>query len=383
MKKQVYTLLVLSFAFSIIADFVSCSPVKFAVEQEPAKAYGPNIVMPVSCSSGLCLQHHSDTKIAGPGKADIIFILDNGGSVADVQGRIAAQFSNFLNSISTIDYRIGIMTTDISSQISDTPYNLNGNPALQDGRLVKLTNGQYFITPQTPDPQGTFAANIHRPETDVCLANNYQDSHCPSQDPRGIYAANLMVNSNYQNFLRPNVQTTFVIISDDDERNSTDLSKYGYPQGANDSPATLISNFASHFPGKKLKVSALVIKPGDIACYNDRYGRNGNPDLFGHYANIYASLVSQTGGVLGSICSNDFTAELGAIATGMDGSEQVTSADFVCQPYKNKYQIKFLNTDGSNAPATTVTPDFSNRKLQFASPLPANVKAVIDYDCQV
>jgi len=386
--KKAYSILILTFAVLILTDFVSCSPVQFAKEQPPAQNSGPNIVNPVSCSNGLCLQHHQDTITSGPAKADILFIVDNGGSVSDVQASIASRFSSFIQGLSGIDYRIAITTTDVSSLASDTPGNfpsaVNSNGALQDGKLIQFSTGDFFITSQTPNPQGVFGSNIQRPETANCVASNYQDSQCPSQDPRAIYAANLFVGANYNAFLRANVPTTFVIISDDDERNTQDLAPYGYPQGSNDLPSTLVSNFASHFPSNTLTVSALVIKPGDSACYNARNGRNGNPNLFGHYANIYAQLVNQTAGVLGSICAPDYAAELGAIAAAIPAAEQVSSFKLACQPYNSAYQLQFTNkNDGSAAASIPATLDPNQPTIHLSSPIPANVNVVVSYDCQV
>src|SRR5687767_12360496 len=50
--------------------------------------------------------------------ADILFIVDNSGSMADDQRRIAASFDVFINELSQVaiaDYQIAVVTTDLST----------------------------------------------------------------------------------------------------------------------------------------------------------------------------------------------------------------------------------------------------------------------------
>ncbi len=385
MNKQTSSLLVLSFAFLLLADFVSCSPVQFTKDQIAPQPTGTNIVTPVACTSGICIQSHTDTTTGPVAQANVLFILDTSGSTTDIQSNLPNYLSGFVQNLSGIDYRIGLITTDTSSSVSDTKNNYadsaNDGGALQDGRLVQLSDGSFFLTPQSSTTQISVPQIAQ--SASACIASNYNASICLSDDPRGIFAANLMVSANSNGFIRAGAPTTFIIISDADERNSTSLSAYGFPQDAQDAPASLVSNFQGAFPSTPFRVDALVVEPGDSACYNQRSNRNGNPLIFGFNAPIYASLVQQTGGVLGSICNSNFTAQIGTIPSAVPPGSQIPFLTLACRPYQDKYTLTFTDLNGSPVTSIPSTPDLANKKINLSTPLPSNRKVVLSYDCEV
>lgn len=354
----------------------SCAPVKFSGGADPTSQN-----VQTQCQNNSCVKNHTDQLVINKQPADILFVVDDSGSVADVQANIASRFSSFMQQVSNLDYRIGIITTDVSSNVSDTvnnpPAPTNRNGALQDGKLIEVDNlGNYFITPQLPNPGALFAQTIQLPESQTCAQSGY--TTCPSGDPRGIFAANLLVTANYNSFLRPNAPLTIVIVSDSDERNSGTLANQGFPQGTNDLPATLISNVQTAFPGKPLQVDAIIVGPTDTACYNARYHRNGNPYLFAWYAPIYASLVAQTGGVLGSICAPDYGQLLNNIGTGVTQQSQIMT--LACRPIGDQYQVTF-----SPQPATPINPqaNWSNNQISFDQTIPPGTTVTVTYNCSM
>lgn len=354
----------------------SCAPVKFS-GGDPTTTN-----VEVRCDNNSCVNSHTDQLVINKQPADILFIIDNSGSISDVQANIASRFSAFMQQISHLDYRIGISTTDISSQISDTPANppapINRNGALQDGKLIAVdTVGNYFITPQLPNPAALFAQTIQLPESQTCVQSGY--TNCGSSDPRAIFAANLMVMNNYNSFLRDDAPLTIIIVSDSDERNSGSLTFR--PQGPNDQPTAFLSNLQSRYPNKPVTVDALVIGPNDTACYNQRDHRNTNnppynPYLFGWYAPIYASLVSQTNGVLGSICASDYAQQLGQIGAGVNQQSQIMT--LACRPVGDKYNVAF-----SPQPPNAITPhaDWNTNQISFDQPIPTDTTVTVTYDC--
>ena len=385
MNKKAYSILVASFALLVLADFVSCSPVQFEKQQLAPQNAGPAIVSPVSCTGGVCTQHHQDTTTGANPQANILFILDTSGSTTDIQASLASNLSGFVNGLSGVDYRIGLITTDVSSVASDTKNNfpdaVNLSGALQDAKLVALSSGSNFLTPQSASTE--ISAPQIAQAASACVSSHYNAAACLSDDPRAIFAANLFVSGNSGGFIRSGVPTTFVIISDADERNSNSLAPYGYPQGTADAPNTFISNFHGAFPGTPLRVDTLVVQPGDSGCYDQRHGRDGNPLIYGFYAPIYANLAQQTGGVLGSICNSNFTAQLGAMPSAIPASAQINSLGMTCRPAHDAYTLNFTNMSGAPVSAVPSTPDLANKKINLSSPLPVNVKAVLSYDCEV
>ena len=81
-----------------------------------------------------------------PGKVDVLFVNDNSASMSWEQARIADRFVNFVQQLdgTGIDYRIGMVTTDVSSS-SNQPRAINQNGALQDGRLISFSSGMKFL----------------------------------------------------------------------------------------------------------------------------------------------------------------------------------------------------------------------------------------------
>ena len=385
MNKSTYSLLVITFALSLLADFVSCSPVQFTKDQIAPQNTGTTVITPVSCTGGTCTQHHQDTTTGPKAQANILFILDTSGSTTDIQTNLPNYLTGFVQSLSGVDYRIGLITTDTSSLVSDTvknyPNSSNDNGALQDGRLVQMSDGTYFLTPQSSTTQISVPQIAQSASS--CISSNYNAAICLSDDPRGIFAANLMVSSNNNSFFRVGTPTTFIIISDADERNSTSLSTYGFAQGAQDAPSSLVTNFQATYPSTQLQVDAMVIEPGDTTCYNQRRNRNGNPLIFGFNAPIYANLVSQTGGVLGSVCNSNFTSQIGSVPSAVPAASQVGALPLSCRPIKDQYTLHFTDLNGAPVTAIPSTPDLANKKIILSTPLPSNMKAVISYDCEV
>jgi hypothetical protein len=354
--------------------FVACAPVQFNSVPMPVT---PGVVE--QCANGSCVSHHTDQISSGAGSADILFVLDNGGSVSDIQKTLASRFARFIQSVSSLDYRIGIATTDVSTLVSDTPLNyprpVNGNGALQDGKLVQLSDGSFFVTPQTSNAVQVFSQAIQRPETATCEGSGYNASSCPSDDPRGIYAASLQIQRNEQHFFRDGVSMNIVIVSDDDERNTSGFP--GRPEASYDQPSSLIAAAAQHFPNNQFRASAIIIKPGDTGCYNQRFGRNGNNQLYGHFGDLYADLVQRTGGYLGSVCDSDYSNVLNSIATTISG--QVSEKQIACTPVNKKFVVTFVPQPAQDI---TVTADWLSNTLHFSQPLPASTTANIEYDCK-
>lgn len=279
-----------------VSYFVGCSKVNF--EKEEASA-------PVPCADG-CVKPAADTqtlKIVGGGATvDILFVNDNSGSMSFEQNEMADSFSSFVQSLDQkdLDYRIGIITTDVSTAATQsanpnepnlhTTNNearaINQNGALQDGNLIKLSDGGYFITPSTANREALFAEAIRRgdggKETEKCEtflkssvstaqgSTAYNDAlkvNCASGDERGIFAASLAVSKNSASFIRQGAQLAIVIVADEDVRSGA-YGKYGgsysHRLALQDLPTTLLSNIQSKHPGKQVSVHSIIVKPGNL-----------------------------------------------------------------------------------------------------------------------
>ena len=234
------------------------------------------------------------------GKINILFVVDNSGSMTEELRSIANQFTSFLDNIKKTDYRIAIITTD---WINDR------------GQFLLFPNGQKFLSNPGGDSSlhnqnvGYFQQVVKRPVGD-------------NDDERGIYALNMALdNSSHSDFFRPHSLFMVIIVSDEDERS------FGgkVPEGAYgevlqletyDLPDTFFRKVSHHNQYSIVEVHSIIIPPGDQGCKSQAGGVEGriyaqasNPsdDILRRYGNIRR-------GHVGSICSSNYSSQLGPIA---------------------------------------------------------------------
>lgn len=82
-------------------------------------------------------------------KVDILWVVDNSGSMTAEQSRLADRFSDFFRQLqkSLVDYHIGVVTTSIQDGL---PENANGKLRRYDGPNVTGCSGCRFLTKEVP-----------------------------------------------------------------------------------------------------------------------------------------------------------------------------------------------------------------------------------------
>lgn len=373
-------------AVGLVSYFLACSPVQFSKMPAPS-CHGSGLVCSQTCNDTGCFEKFDDVKTVGSGAVDILFVNDNSGSMSYEQNHMGSKFPNFLQSLGGVDYRIAMTTTDVAGAS-----NAVGVPkvaARQDGALLDFGAGLKFIDRNTPNVATLFNDTIRRAETLQCEQSGYQTTNCPSGDERGIYAANLAIDRNDGGFLRPTAPLAIVILADEDVRSgmypggSREAGVPGYnssplyPLSDYDRPETLVSRFKSKFPTKSLSVHSIVIKSNDANCLNKQSGQGGNAYVVGSYGKLYEQLSQATGGVIGSICSDDYGKELGQIAYEIQN--QVTSMSFVCRPVDDDFDITFSPKLPYDVKATA---DFERLVVEFDRSLPPETKITLSYTCE-
>ena len=299
------------------------------------------------------------------GKVDIIFVVDNSSSMHEEHTSLAKQFSSFLNEIKYLDYRIAVITTDISSS-PDNP--VRGAP-YQDGKFIPI-GGRSFLENSNLGGAASsraiedFAKTLVRPETIDCDGSSASGGStrddeyffqygvdrprsqksggggaCPSHDERGIYALNLAIeNYNQRSFFRSGAHLMMVVISDEDERSSykyiSERLSYGenYEFETRDYPEFLVENVYNMFgPLKNFSFHSIIIPPGNSSCYKKQMERadGGSGSGRGFYGVEYAKLSKARDmslleyenllrGNIISICDRGYGNQLGKIALYAD-----------------------------------------------------------------
>ncbi len=232
-------------------------------------------------------------------KVDILFVIDNSGSMAYEQKSMAKRVSNFMTLLPGLDWQIAVTTTDPRSAA------IGG-----DGQFLKFTGltNQYIIN-SSMDPQ--LAQTV--------LGNTLQRPETGSGSEQGINAVYRAVsrsqsNSNPQHvqFFREGAAFAVVVISDEDESDN---------RPAND-PGNLLNLIGTVFHGQKnFTFHSIITIPKDTQCLN------GEGESYG---TRYETISKMTSGIVGSVCASDYAAQVQNIAN--DVRNMVKALTLSCQP---------------------------------------------------
>lgn len=393
---QLFKMLVLmGFSFGI---YIGCSEVNFEEGVGPICSK-----LRSDYGSPACL-HTSDgyqdfsypTKILG--RLDLLFVVDNSGSMSEEQRTMASHFSQFIQDLGdsnfNVSYQIGLITTDVTRNA---------------GRLLAFDNGKTIISnaPQNPyyasNAGELFRSAISRPETLNCEQSGFLPSECPSGKESGIKAVNSFLNKAYSYFFRDYSHFSIIIISDEDENSR------GKNLAEDNLPETLVSKVQLQISASKaFSVNAIVVRPGDTTClasqnafcggYYKRSSGSGQVEKCSlsevvskqcyrspcaHYANTYAKLVNPTEqlvngsgllpGVLGNICSSSYDEQVGAIAETLRSYRKKIS--LYCVPTDSKIQVSLP------ASLSHISYSRTGKILSFSEELPKGMGVELKYKC--
>ncbi|MBX3022813.1 MAG: hypothetical protein KF799_14155 [Bdellovibrionales bacterium] len=219
-------------------------------------------------------------------KVDILFVDDNSGSMQAKQEKLGTRLAPFVSSLGNVDWQIAITTTDTSNG----KYGLSGSIVQMTGTNTKI------LTSKVPNYETVFRNSIVRPEMVNC------GLECPSDDERPLQALIGAINKRFTDnagFWRENSDFVVVFLSDEDEKYAGD----GLPV----EPQVVINSVRAAFPNKPFNAYGILTVPGDSTCYGSV------ASVSGKYSYFQAELVQLTGGVMGSICENDYSAALQSI----------------------------------------------------------------------
>lgn len=226
-------------------------------------------------------------------RIDVLWVIDNSGSMANLQNNIAANFQSFIQNFvqQGYDFQIAVTTTDAWR----APF--TGNPSRAEFRDGAGGNhsGVRVIVPGTPDLVDVFITNI----TQGISGNG---------DERPFQSFKEALNSPLNaGFLRQGAYLAVIIVTDEEDF-SHDTAAYS---GENyDFPGlhTVASykTYLDELTGstdelRYYSVSGIAIQDADCLAANQ-------PD--GNIADRVNQLVDLTGGLRGDVCSSDFAATL-------------------------------------------------------------------------
>ncbi|MEY3011699.1 MAG: hypothetical protein RIT45_434 [Pseudomonadota bacterium] len=260
---------------------------------------------------GTLLDEFTDEFEQGAGKkVDVLFVIDNSGSMGDEQNNLAQNFKTFIQ-VATLwqnDFHLGVVTTDMQA----------GN---QSGRLQGVPR---VITHATADPTGKFQTNakvgtngsadeqgLAAAEAALTLPHVYDagkacntDADCPDKtlcveepDNPGTKGC----GGHNRGFLRKQAGLEIVFVSDEEDSSTGNLSYY--------------INFLYSIKGAANK--GLFHAHAIVGLQNNSGSSGGCGAAKG---NRYITVANDTGGKVASICDASFATALkniGEVAFGL------------------------------------------------------------------
>lgn len=279
------------------------------------------------------------TEVEEVSQTDVLIVVDNSASMRFEQASMAQRFQALLEQLKGLNWRLGIITTDMS-----------GNAPKKDGRLLELDGlpGQFYLHSEmnTSVIEEAFSKTIQRPSREG------------SPNEQGLHATWRAIERG-QDFFRDKGSLNVVVVADADE-----TAPRGTKPNDRNNPNELLKYVNATYPNKPFYFHSIIVQEGDEECLrgsdNESYGRQ------------YAWLSEKTGGVIGNVCAEDYASQLKMI--GEKVSQKVVMIELGCQPVLESISIK--NSTDSLAPAFEV----QDTRLFFMEPLSPGTWTT-NYEC--
>ncbi len=230
---------------------------------------------------------HQPTEV----KSDVLFVVDNSGSMSEEQNALADNFDSFILYAEAlqVDFHLGVIATEVN----DAETNV-GNPSrdIYPGVLVQAPGRPKYITSSTPNMAAAFSDNIRIGDC------------CSDEQEAGLEAAWMALSppivddpSMNDGFLREDAKLYIVCVSDEQDQSRGDPDFY----------VDFFSSIKGFRNPERMAVSAIVgDSPGGCS------GAGGSAENGSRYIEV----ANRTGGIFESICTSNWAQALQNL--GMD-----------------------------------------------------------------
>ncbi|MBY0385350.1 hypothetical protein K2X05_09345 [bacterium] len=304
-------------------------------------------------------------------KADILIVIDNSGSMRTEQANMASRFATFIDQLSSLDWRISIVTTDMS-----------GNAYKKDGRFLIFDKTAFNTTNQdgtlnvVPDfyyihssmnlaaAKDSFGKTIQRPANEGSGAEQGIAASLKaiqrSQDP-----VTIVESIPNRDFFRSDAVLSVLVVTDANETNNSGTQIQNTPQN-------WVNRVQAIWPSKPFVFNSIVVRSGDSACL----AINGNED----YGVSYETLSGMTGGAIGTVCAADYGSQLQAMGQAVVNLRR--NVNLSCAPVNQNKNGTLLDdvivtlASGANAMVAAI----SGQTVTLANDLPTGTHR-LDYWC--
>ena len=242
-----------------------------------------------------------DTYQQGPGTADILFIIDNNGSMALERLQLSQNFQGFFNELVAAQTNFQIGVTSLSMAAQSNPLFNDPNTTGYQGTLRQVkVNGvaTSIITNNTVNPSQVFLAATTFPDTHLRWSQTFTVMEKALTPP--------LTNPGQPNagFLRPGAALGVIVVTNEDDQSFGTVGYYARflraLKGIGNENLSGFSAIAGDVPSG-------CTPPGQ----EDYFGSEAQP------AFRYDDLANRTGGVIASICDPSFQTSLQQIAEAL------------------------------------------------------------------
>ncbi|MFN8790014.1 MAG: hypothetical protein ACK5Y2_01000 [Bdellovibrionales bacterium] len=312
---------------------------------------------------------------------DILWVVDNSGSMASSQQNLASNFNSFIQDFVALgyDFRMAVTTSDSWFEQYNSSPNAFYSSRWRTGNRADLFNPSY--APQgAATNSGVFVMDKNTPALNSVFTTNVRVGTQGNGDERAFASfQRALSNSANNDFRRNNAYLAIIIVSDEDDFSRTDSTfseDYNSPKLI---PVDTFVSFLDTFTNSNsqnrkdnYQVSAITIL--DQACLNQL--NNSSQKV----AQRYLTMADITGGSKNSLCAS-FNAVLNNIKNSVLTAAAVFKLDR--EPVDGSIVVK---VDGASIPtgASTWTYESATRTVRFAPQLAqslnANSSIQITYD---
>ncbi len=138
---------------------------------------------------------------------DILWVIDNSGSMATSQARLASNFDSFIEGFQkrSLDYQMGVTTTEAWRDLFKEPTDTTCWSCLMDGNVSDGPSGHSIVGPRTPGMKAAFLKNVLQGTRGTGDERAFQSIRVALDNP------------NNADLVRPGSYLAVIIVSDEDD----------------------------------------------------------------------------------------------------------------------------------------------------------------------
>lgn len=237
-------------------------------------------------------------------KIDILWVIDNSGSMASSQQNTADNLNSFISDFMTKGYDFKIAVVDTGAW--RTQFSGDNNQSRFRAGSVPNQGPVYVITPSTPNLIPTFMANVLRGTSGT------GDERMHSSFKQGL------INPLNAGFMRTDSHLAIINLTDEDDFSSSVSSNPGGDHNYGNPNLYTIPSFVSWLDtytgtsGATRRYSVSTVSIQDVTCMNQLNAQSPGRII----STRVNQLVDATGGIKVSLCGN-FATGLSSIAANI------------------------------------------------------------------